>query len=369
MSNKHIFFMVRFSILMPTKSGVLLARNSEDMESYRSKLFAPDRLEERFELFNKITLESLKNQAPCDAKLHLLVLTAESLPAPAKEELDRLLAEIEGYNIDANILKIPCADYPENNDVHPFEKINEISAEFLRNFFSAQNAQSLFATVRLDDDDGLAAQYSRKLSALMDRGINGMAVSFPYGYEGFYERSSEQYSDLRHWYHPKIALGLAFINKHEPEAGFYDERVQVYGLGRHTRIDENEPVLLDATFPAYFRTLCSHNDSGINHAHKGLDSVSQGEFDPVEFPFIERAAFKDGVGSKRQTDWTPSISSSSNAIAVTMRRKIKSQKTTIDKQQREIQRLSEQLRETNAHRKPIPAKRSWILRVKERLFA
>jgi hypothetical protein len=110
---------------------------------------------------------------------------------------------------------------------------------------------------------------------------------------------------LKHFYYPKIALGLSYVNLIEQGTFRETQRVHVFNVGIHVCADEVCPVILDAKRPMFFRTLGSVNEGGHpHHAHlppvESVDTVREFSFltpdrmivdqefssDPVSYGFV-----------------------------------------------------------------------------------
>lgn len=270
--NKTIFIMVRYSAF--TQGGVQLGKD-KTVEEYKKDLFNPGRLENRFSIFKNLTLKSLVAQKECSCEVRLVIFTSIDLPKNFKE---LLYSELKSANFKKNF----SFDIVEVSEDEPLgRKMKDYVVKSLEG-----KGTNKFATVRLDDDDGLSSSYCQKLCEYLDRDVIGFPISFAYGYEGFFDEKKNIFSDIRHWYKPKIALGLAFTNKYSNDNGFFDKRITVYNLGAHTKIDLKNPIIVDSTFPAYFRTLSLYNDSGVNELHKLLVAVNKSTFCSDEFGFI-----------------------------------------------------------------------------------
>lgn len=267
-----IFLIIRYSVLT---NGVKLSRDVS-LDEYKEKLFNPSRLKNRSEIFKNITLKSIESQKDCPCYVKLLICVSREMPVNFKLDLYESLRNIEfKNNFSFDVVELDASDSLTN-------KITKYIKGYV-----AGKGEHKFATVRLDDDDGLSSLFCLKLYQYIKNDIIGVPISFPYGYEGFYDLGKKCFFDIRHWYYPKIALGLAFINKYTEEKGFLDQKVSVYHLGSHTKIDVNYPVLLDSRFPAYFRTLSTYNDSGGNVHHQNLVKVESSNFCFEEFPYID----------------------------------------------------------------------------------
>ena len=284
---KLILVVTRYSILNPKMSGVEIARRATSLMDYKSKLFSETRLQARRYIFEKVTLASLRNLNVCDSEVHFLVLTSDLLPDRYKNHLERSLMDLEGAGfIKAKLSLVAGEKNHVSREPLPLVHRDLNSAiDFYLQGQVAGLADTAFATVRLDDDDGLAASYCVKLSKYLTRNFASFPISFPYGVQGVVDPDSGAISDLRRKFSPKTALGLAHLNYYSPQNGFVDGRVHVHRLGNHTEIDRKNAVIYDSRFCAYFRTISNFNDSN-NPTHRYLPRIVRGEIAATEFPYL-----------------------------------------------------------------------------------
>ena len=283
MGARHIFFVIRYSVLVAGMDSWRLA--SQDLETYRRKLFDERRLEERVGLFERLTLPSIMNQIfDENVSVSLVVITSAELPANASRALDEALtkrpawlgvdvvrAEVDGPGLGA--LTQSVIDSRVKDD--------------------AGGSETIYATVRLDDDDVLSCGYVAALARYMTPTLAGMIVTFPKGYVGTLSGETGRFNALRHYYAPKIALGLAHIGK---SAGGYPttQRRNIFECGRHTEVDRVLPVISDASFDAFIRTFHGSNDSGAasNESRwiQELPVASAGAPDQFPHGLVDRGA-------------------------------------------------------------------------------
>lgn len=270
MKDKSIFIITRYSVI----TGGVQIGVGRSADEVKRILFSKERLDCRFALFSKIMAPSLISQKPCNANLHFVILTSDELPVEHREKLDAQLVEIEKKSsFKCTVIPMPAGS-----------SLNKYINSFLdENLVGKMN--HAYATVRMDDDDGIASSYCARLCGYLERGIVGFPISFAYGFEGMFDEATEKFSNIRHWYKPKIALGLAFTNKYSNGKYLYPDK-NIYSLGNHTRIDIKHPVIIDALAPAFIRTVSAHNDSGAFPYHDSLPKAQQGDVDFNEFPFI-----------------------------------------------------------------------------------
>lgn len=266
---KHILIAIRYSIVQKN-SGAWRATDS-NFEEYVGKVLKEERLNIRENTFEKITLRSIFDQenTPADLSYSVLIMVADMLPAHRIANLEKLVRANANPRASFSIVKIESGtgldfDYRNINDA--------IKATLQNRLKDAPN--TLVATVRLDDDDGVSSNFIAKLSSHMREGLTGYAVSFAHGIEGYWEDHGNFVKDLRHSYFPKCAQALAYLNEYDAKNGMRENKtVHVYNLGNHMKIDERFPTIVDATAPMYFRTLSTTNDSVGSPYHKHMPPV------------------------------------------------------------------------------------------------
>lgn len=209
-----VYFITRFSIYDPQFGGFRITTDYNQKE-YERRLFDKDRLNHKFETFQNITLPSIIEQTSDD--WGWLIYTSNRMP---DEYMKRLQMLLEDYK---NIKIITVKDFKEF-----FEK--DLS----------YNYDASFATVRLDDDDGLNKCFVEKLQKYSKN--VGSIVSFTEGALVKYVKGrvlkGEKVSEKN------IALGMAGIG------------IKIYNLGRHSNINDVYDVIYDST-PGMFFLNCS----------------------------------------------------------------------------------------------------------------
>lgn len=209
-----VYFITRFSIYDPQFGGFRLTKDY-DQKGYERHLFDIDRLNHKYDIFQKITLPSVVEQSYDDWKW--LIYTSDRLPDDYMKRLRTLVK-----------------DYP---------KIVLITVKDFKEFFEkdiSYNYDNSFATVRLDDDDGLSKcfveklqQYSKNVGSIVCF-TEGTLVKYVKGRVVMGEKVSEKNN----------AQGLAGIG------------VKIYSCGRHSDIDTRYNVIYDFT-PNMFLLTCS----------------------------------------------------------------------------------------------------------------
>jgi len=217
----HTYILTRFSVFDPEFKGFVMTRTMAP-EAYRSCLYSPARLDFKFDVFEKVTLPAVVNQT-CK-NYTWLIYTSSSLPALFRERLFALTAN--------------------------HKQVRVIEVDSMGEFFRDINKQVVhedYATVRLDDDDGLCLNFLEALNFHKDR--KGMVISFPNGIE--FKMVAGEVVFGKKIIYKKIALGLAGIN------------VNIFRAGNHIEADEKYPVVYDEMPGAY--SLCCSEHSDLKH--------------------------------------------------------------------------------------------------------
>jgi len=127
----QVVIVIRFSYV--AEAGFKLS--AQGLDSVRATLYAPDRLERRFRLFEALTVPSLIAQS--DQEFSVVVLIGDDFPQVARARLEALLAPL----YDARIVALP----PQNN----YKSTRAAIEACLR------PETSHVISVRLDDDDAV----------------------------------------------------------------------------------------------------------------------------------------------------------------------------------------------------------------------
>jgi hypothetical protein len=209
------YFITRFSIYHANYGGFQIARN-HDPKEYERRLFDKARLDEKLNYFQNITLPSIVGQTCGEWKWH--IYTSDRLP---DEHMKRLRSLADGH---------------ENISVIPVKDLHEFYEQIRKYDYGAS-----FATVRLDDDDGLALSYVEKLQQYSTN--VGSIVSMTEGRLVKYTEDrgvvmGEKIS------RKNLALGLAGIG------------LMIFDCGAHSTIHERFNVIYDAS-PDMYLLACS----------------------------------------------------------------------------------------------------------------
>jgi hypothetical protein len=277
---RAIFIITRYSVLSQG-IGVRIRRSATSFDDYKQKLFSDERLASRLAGFRSIAIASIASQRGCSLPIYFLVVTSSELPAQA---LVNLRSELDHINSDA--VRVRLVFVSVNGDEHPasylYSDFSKAVSETIRREAGSSD-ELIYASVRLDDDDGLASDYCQELSKYIRAGTVGFPIIFPLGLQGFFASSTGSIKDVRRFYHLNISPGMAFINRYTSKSGFDCDKVSVYSLGDHSKVCSTYPVIMDARKVAFFRTFASFNDSGTGYYTKFLPKIAESDLENFEF--------------------------------------------------------------------------------------
>lgn len=207
--NLKIYFITRFSILdYNCKAWVM---TSMEKDNYSKTLFADDRLNAKFEAFEKMTLPSIVNQT--NQNYEWLILTSNYLP---QLYMNRLKKDIEKYPQIKLFTVENMVEFKKIVKEYPYQK--------------------LYATVRIDDDDGLNVNYVKLMQKYQYN--DQCIITFPKGRA--YKIIDKQIEVMNYEINsPMLALGLAAIN------------MNIYLCGSHHNINQRYNVIYDKTPESY----------------------------------------------------------------------------------------------------------------------
>lgn len=207
------YIITRFSILdYDTKAFQIVITNEK--EEYNNKLFNEERLDHKFNVFEKVTYPSIIGQI--SQNYIWLIYTSKWLPDKYKTRLEKII------NNNQKIKIIYIANFKELSE--DIKKIKWIKP---------------YSTIRLDDDDGL---YNNFLSTINEyKNEDGLFISFPNGIKYKYENNKIIYGNKL--FYKNNAHGLVAINR------------WVYS-GNHNTISDRHKVKYIYTEDAY-KVNCS----------------------------------------------------------------------------------------------------------------
>lgn len=250
--------LIRYSLFLEKPEYWKLGRsNTNSIDVYKKSLFNDERLRGRINLFRKITLPSLIKQrlSISTHRFQVFLATSEELPEKHKQELNELAEPYEWLNI--------C--YLPSSGI----RFQSLSTDYIEQLYSQLKEPILYSSIRLDDDDALSSTFLSSLDTYVTEENVGRTISFANGFFAVYDTDINCFIQICEYYAPKVALGLALVNKYN-ESGYSHKYKTIYDAGNHTTIDHRIPVILDSRVFSYIRTMHNHADT---HSEKRIQTV------------------------------------------------------------------------------------------------
>ncbi|SEG45112.1 glycosyltransferase [Billgrantia desiderata] len=279
---KIAFIVVRYSVLLKSKAWNI-AKDS-DFEEYRRKLFSKDRLDQHFYFFNNVMLPSIAAQVSkqSDIDVRLMVITSSELPDDAKESLSEAT---EKFNWVDTLFLSP--DGNMNKEINGYIKS------------AVEGRDTVYATVRLDDDDALHSDYLSSLNKYLSPVFSGHMVSYPKGHAVLFDQELGRVTSAIEVYYPKIALGLAFINFYDAKRNAFSHKtINIFQSGKHTTVQERYPLLLDESLNAYVRMCYKSSDTAESFFKKRSRKAERVPLDTAFHGFYVKMAMDEAEGAK-----------------------------------------------------------------------
>ncbi|MFA5581029.1 MAG: glycosyltransferase [Paracoccaceae bacterium] len=225
-NDTNIFGYMRFSYL--GRSDVKLAQR--DLDTRIQTLYSEDRMNERFYLFEKICLPSLRWQS--DQDFRFAIFSSPEMPDPFKQRLANAVADIPQVEIIYETAShITYA-------IHPWMERQPIIQ------------QHRTAHFRLDDDDALSSDFIATIRSHMQGVPNRCIISMP---NGLFLVHADKGPELLAKFEAHIAIGFTLVNDpgviHNP-----------YAL-RHGAHYQNVPSLMLPEPMGYIHTAHNFSDT------------------------------------------------------------------------------------------------------------
>jgi hypothetical protein len=230
-----VLIFTRFSIRDPSCGAW---RKSAD------SVFSPARLEAKMQCFERMTAPSIGRQSGAPAaRIEWLLFTSPDLPQPY---MARLRAAAD--RCERDMRRAGAVSAQSRVRVEEVAAMSELYARCKQQVNMMRTSGSgPFATVRLDDDDALSANYMQRLMRYRTA-RPGLVVSFPRGRKYAFD-SSGRVRQGQPMNRKLIALGLARIGDN------------IQACGRHTQIATKYAVVYDETPGMYLCYCGEHTDT------------------------------------------------------------------------------------------------------------
>lgn len=236
----NIVGLMRFSVLTPT----YYSERFDTLEKVAAHLFAPDRMALRFKIFEELVMPSLMAQT--DQGYHLVILSAEQMPAEYRERLSSAVSALPNAQVQFvgtekhyKLLKEGYASVPDRQATH----------------------RMMF---RLDDDDAVDLNYIKRLRkiglALLH--VSGPATPHIISFNrGFYVRLQDGENEVfDSCERAPLSTGTALL----APVG-YTRNPYRYN---HRQLPQHYNTYSDISSPTFIRTI--HGDNKSSPTQMGL---------------------------------------------------------------------------------------------------
>jgi len=248
----QVVVVIRFSYV--ADAGFRLSR--EGLDAARATLYAPERLERRFRLFEALTVPSLLGQT--DPDYTLAVLVGADFPSTSHARLAQLIAPLR----DAHIIALP----PHNN-----YKSTKLAIETCR-----RPEATHILSLRLDDDDALGRDVveaqKRIAPVVASAGPAGAPAVICFNNGLFLELSG--HGNRIYGVIEKLPLGIGMGMLAPAEA-----RPTIFSTD-HRQVHMRWNTYTEALTPRFIRTVHRDNDSAALVSGKQID-YDTGQIDAV----------------------------------------------------------------------------------------
>ena len=218
-----IFGVTRFSVFSPASNAWKASREMTE-EKYKAYLFSKSRLSGRLLIMQKFTIPNLKRLSEMHKSFHHFITYSRNLP---NDVLASLFSMVSGHDnlhvVEHTLLMRSIKDIIRTN---------------------SSTSAGMYALFNLDDDDLVAHDYVTKLFEYVNPSFSGWVVSFGLGISALFDSERGEFHDFRECHHPKINIGLAFVNPYAISADGVD--VGCLDRPRHPIIDRERKVVLDS---------------------------------------------------------------------------------------------------------------------------
>lgn len=268
----NVIALIRFSYLDDIGKAFRTLRDLTAAER-SARVLAPERLAARFALFETVCLPSLAAQNP--ERFAAILVTSATLPDPFRDRLEALVADHPNLHVA----------YREPAGFRPV-----IAEEIARRICGPDAPRRLRLTLRLDDDDALAADYADRVQRYLVPAHEGWCLTFPRGFA--LDLSGPQ---PVHWnmHYPNLAAGLGYVGS-EPW------RHHIFHCGFHTRVSDRFPTIMDGAAPMYLITEHGFNDSDRKRSARAepLTEAGVATLGDGRFAFLDLGRTEAALGQR-----------------------------------------------------------------------
>lgn len=231
-NNQYYIGTTRFSLYLPESSAWNLAQESE--EYYLKKLFDPQRMRDRLDIFINKSLPIYQIMSKGFFYRHVVQYSTE-MPLEYVRELESAAKKYP-------FLFLQGVDKKGNSS----RGVSEIIID---------QPDGTVGFFRVDDDDLLPKDYIVRLSKYVNENFHGMAVSFGKGYAAQYKNG--KFCNFRQVISRFIAIGQCYITPWVKNSG----NLNFPKIYSHNQLDYFIPVVSDSRFPSFIHTHHLNQDS------------------------------------------------------------------------------------------------------------
>jgi hypothetical protein len=210
---------------------------------YKAELLSPSRLNNRQEIFSKLTLPSLialNASKSADVELTVQIVTSEDLPATNKDFLGALVREHDFIEVK----------------YHSYTKAS-VNRDLIEYVEGRVKEGEMYASVRLDDDDALSVAWMEEISRHLIPTFDDYVLSLASGL-GVVLNEKNEITDVSRVKIRCCGIGLAYISRKKNEPRYV---YSIFQCSSHSKIDDKYRTVIYAKGDFYIRTYNTFNDS------------------------------------------------------------------------------------------------------------
>lgn len=238
-----VFGYIRFSFF--GRNDTRLSRFVMNDEKRFNLLYDPQRMEERFYLFENITLPSIRGQIEKDFKI--LVVSSVVMPDEYKKRLNAAVADI------------PQIEVVYSDAAHITDEINPRIADMTSSIKGNKTVH-----FRLDDDDAICAQMVGLLRINKRFARENEIITFP---KGLYLIDHQGKPCLMRKFAPYIAIGWAYVNTPGQVRNPYQ--------GQHNVAFKNLPSMVEPRAWAYIHVAHQSSDTKFKQGQRFQEALEE----------------------------------------------------------------------------------------------
>lgn len=230
------FGWTRYSAFYRGSKAFVAARAERDVQAYKQRLWAPERMRARAAIFHELSLPLLQQMSQGRDYRHLVTISAD-LPDPWMGQLREAAAQ------------------------HPVLLLHDVEGLKLRE----QMREHLVATgspsrtvvwFRVDDDDLLSITFLDQVAHYATRHDRGRGVSLGSGFSAVWHDG--EISQVRAVTRRLGSQGQALVGRYDAST----QTLHIGGPGSHSSLDRRLPTILDSRQPSFLQLRHLGQDTG-----------------------------------------------------------------------------------------------------------